>query len=223
MIFNLFNSILNYWEGNFIIKKILFFILAIRDFLFYLSHYYVKHYFLNAPRNLFGYAGSDYYDICKEITSVSSSHWIENKEQCEITIDKHIASYTTALLMIVVPYLIFYFITTFKFFTGKDSPLRKKNIADREKANCQRKQTDSLKVISKRYVEFLANISPADLNEDLKKIVKNEIIFALNTLPRDEEVLDYKPTKILLSSDTYRFLLNERRGETLEITDCPSY
>ena len=186
MIFNLFNSILNYWEGNFIIKKILFFILAIRDFLFYLSHYYVKHYFLNAPRNLFGYAGSDYYDICKEITSVSSSHWIENKEQCEITIDKHIASYTTALLMIVVPYLIFYFITTFKFFTGKDSPLRKKNIADREKAICQRKQTESLKVISKRYIEFLAfvfqYVSEYELNESLKNKMKTEMTFGINQI-----------------------------------------
>jgi hypothetical protein len=219
MIFNLFNSILNYWEGNFIIKKILFFILAIRDLLFYLSHYYVKHYFLNAPRNLFGYAGSDYFDICKEITSVSSSHWIENKEQCEITIDKHIASYTTALLMIVVPYLIFYFITTFKFFTGKDSPLRKRNIADKDKSNLQRKQTESLKVISKRYVEFLANISQCELNENLKNKMKTEITFALNTLPRDEEVLDYKPKQILLLSDSYRILFSERGGENLEITN----
>jgi len=220
MIFNLFNSILNYWEGNFIIKKILFFILAIRDFLFYLPHYYVKHYFLNAPRNLFGYAGSEYFDICKEITSVSSSHWVQNKHQCEITIDKHIASYTTALLMIVVPYLMFSFITTFKFYTAKDSSLlRKRNVADKDKSNLQRKQTDALKKISKNYVAFLANISQYELNEDLKKIVKTEIMFALDTLPRDEEVLDYKPKQILLLSDSVRILFGERGGENLEITN----
>ena len=137
---------------------------------------------------------------------------------------KHIASYTTALLMIVVPYLIFYFLSTIKFY---NSPLRKKNIADREKAICQRKQTESLKVISKRYIEFLAfvfqYVSQYELNESLKNKMKTEMTFVLNTLPQDEEVLDYKPTKILLSSDSYRILLNERRGETLEITDSLNY
>jgi hypothetical protein len=172
----------------------------INKFIFHLFHYYVKYYFLKAPRKLFGFEGAEYYDICKELTSISSTHWIENKEICLSTIEKHIGAFTTALLMISVPYFLFYFLKSFKLFTGKSKIIFSKN-----KANLQRKQTENLKIISKKYISLLSVITNYNLNEPLELRMKEEFNFVLNILSDEENLLEYKPKKSLLNCDTYNF------------------
>lgn len=60
----------------------------------------VSYYYLNAPLRLGGWEGSEHKDICASLTSLPSSHWIEDihRIECEIRIARAVDSWTTALL-----------------------------------------------------------------------------------------------------------------------------
>ena len=186
-------SIIDLLESNIVIDKLTDILHAIGVVLYKGVHIYIKHYFLHAPRNAFGYEGAEYYDICKDITSVSSLHWIDNRELCEKTIDKHIGSYTTAFLLIVTPYIIFCCLTSkdlrdgckyiFETMYGVKSNKRIRKNVDKEQA--RRSLTESYKTIAENYINLLRNIHLYNSFASLKQEMKEQYIYVYSSLPED--------------------------------------
>lgn len=76
-------------------------------------------YFLRAPHRIGGYEGALKHDICAQMTSLPSHHWIgDNKYECEQRINRAVDGWVVAISFSILALLVTSFVWNFPTYVG---------------------------------------------------------------------------------------------------------